>query len=255
MTGCGPNPLLSGTAGGRGGTRLAVVTGASGGSGRAVVERLRGDGMEVASVDVCSIAGTEHEVSFRCDVSDPDAVRGLAVDVEGALGSASAVVNCAGVGSWFKLVGDMEIEEWERVIRSNLTSAFLMTRAFLPALVATKGAIVNLGSVHAVATAPGSGAYAASKAGLFGLTKAIAVDYGELGVRANCLVLGSVDTRMTRDYEEEALARGIGGLAIRPWQRTRPGPVADVVSFLVSEGARFINGSLIAVDGGLLSWL
>ena len=235
--------------------RVAVVTGANGGLGRAVVERLSRDGMKVAAVDVRSGATAEDWLGFQCDVSEPAAVDRLAGDVERDLGPVSVVVNCAGVGSWFKLVADIDVEEWERVIGSNLTGPFLVARAFLPALVATKGAVVNVASVHGVATAPGSGAYAASKAGLFGLTKAIAVDYGEQGVRANCLVLGSVDTRMTWDYEEGALARGIENLAIRPWQRATPGPVADVVSFLVSDGARFINGALIAVDGGLLSWL
>jgi len=78
---------------------------------------------------------------------------------------------------------------------------------------------------------------------------------GGPGVRANCIVLGPVDTRMTRDYESEATERGLTLLTLRPWQRTAPEPVADVVSFLVSQGSRFINGTLVAVDGGLLSWL
>lgn len=234
---------------------VAIVTGAHGGIGRAVVERLSSARMRVAAIDVRSAEGSDHITSFRCDVTDPDAVDRLAAVVEQELGPACALVNCAGVGSWFKTIGELPVEEWRRVIDNNLTGPFLMTRAFLPALLRTRGAVVNIASVHGVATAPGSGAYAASKAGLFGLTKATAVDYGEQGIRANCIVLGSVDTDMTRGYESEARARGIDQLAIRPWQRATPGPVADVVGFLVSEGARFINGALIAVDGGLLSWL
>jgi NAD(P)-dependent dehydrogenase (short-subunit alcohol dehydrogenase family) len=234
---------------------VAVVTGAGGGIGRAVVERLSSSGMRVAAVDVRSVDVPGDAAAFRCDVSDPDAVTHLAAVVEHELGPACALVNCAGVGLWFKAIGQLSIEEWRRVIDSNLTGPFLMTRAFLPGLLRTKGAVVNIASVHGVATAPGSGAYATSKAGLFGLTKATAVDYGEQGVRANCIVLGSVDTDMTRGYEDEARARGLDQLAVRPWQRATPAPVADVVNFLVSQGARFINGALIPVDGGLLSWL
>jgi NAD(P)-dependent dehydrogenase (short-subunit alcohol dehydrogenase family) len=234
---------------------VAVVTGAGGGIGGAVVEQLSSSGMRVAAVDVRSVEASGHITPFRCDVSDPDAVARLAAVVEQELGPVCALVNCAGVGSWFKTIGEIPVEEWRRVIDINLTGPFLMTRAFLPALLRTRGTIVNIASVHGVATAPGSGAYAASKAGLFGLTKATAVDYGEQGLRANCIVLGSIDTDMTRGYEAGARARGIDQLAIRPWQRATPGPVAEVVGFLVSQGARFVNGALIAVDGGLLSWL
>ena len=193
--------------------------------------------------------------NFSCDVSDPVRVDALVQLVEEQVGRAAAVVNCAGIGVWFKRVGELSVEEWTRVISVNLSGAFFVTRGFLPALVERRGSVVNIGSVHGVATAPGYAAYAASKAGLFGLTKGVAVDYGPDGVRANCIVLGSVDAGMTSDYEAEALHRGLVVHEIRPWERTSPEPVAAVVSFLLSTDAAFLNGALVPVDGGLLSWL
>ncbi|MGA3214681.1 MAG: SDR family oxidoreductase [Acidimicrobiales bacterium] len=235
---------------------IAVVTGAEGGIGTAIVERLVADGMTVAAVDVRAMKPARDNVyTFSCDVADPVQVDALVRRVEAEVGKAAAVVNCAGIGVWFKRVGEISAEEWNRVIGVNLSGAFYMTRGFLPALVEQRGSVVNVASVHGVATAPGYAAYAASKAGLFGLTKGTAVDYGKDGVRANCIVLGSVDTNMTRDYEAEAMQRGLVIHSIRPWERTGPGPVADVVSFLLSSGAAFLNGALVPVDGGLLSWL
>ena len=233
-----------------------MVTGAGGGIGSAVVERLVADGMTVAAVDVRAMKpACDFVFNFSCDVSDPVRVDALVQLVEEQVGRAAAVVNCAGIGVWFKRVGELSVEEWTRVISVNLSGAFFVTRGFLPALVERRGSVVNIGSVHGVATAPGYAAYAASKAGLFGLTKGVAVDYGPDGVRANCIVLGSVDTGMTSDYEAEALHRGLVVHEIRPWERTSPEPVAAVVSFLLSTDAAFLNGALVPVDGGLLSWL
>lgn len=233
---------------------VAVVTGASGGIGRAVVDKLIADGMRVAAVDIRAAQPWCEEVcTFTCDVSDPIGVGALVTSVEKRLGRASVVVNCAGIGLWLKRVGEISAEEWNAVIGANLSGPFFVTRGFLPALVENGGSVVIISSVHGISTAPGWAAYAASKAGLFGLTKGIAVDYAEDGVRANCIVLGSVDTDMTRTYEVEARERGIFDVAIRPWQRTSPQAVADVVSFLVSREASFLNGALVPVDGGLLS--
>jgi NAD(P)-dependent dehydrogenase (short-subunit alcohol dehydrogenase family) len=212
--------------------------------------------MKVAAIDVQANTEKIPDVfPFSCDVSDPAAVDALVPLVDQLVGRASAVVNCAGIGLWFKRVGELSVEEWNRVIGVNLSGAFLVTRAFLPALIDRRGCVVNISSVHGIATAPGSAAYAASKAGLFGLTKGLAVDYAEEGVRANAIVLGSIDTEMTRHYEVQASARGESNIQIRPGQRTGPKAVADVVSFLLSGDAAFINGALVPVDGGLLSWL
>jgi NAD(P)-dependent dehydrogenase (short-subunit alcohol dehydrogenase family) len=240
------------------GVTTAVVTGASGGIGAAIVARLRRDGRTVAAVDVTPRAGADDDQGvheYTCDVADPDQVSSLAVSVRRDLGPVSAVVNCAGVALWFRKVAEIAPADWQAVIATNLTGAFLISRAFMPDLVATAGNIVNISSVHGTATAPGSAAYAASKAGLFGLTKATAVDYTEQGVRCNCVVLGSVDAGMTPAHEAEAARRGLEPLPIDPSLRTAPDAVADVVAFLASEAARFINGSLVPVDGGLLAWL
>lgn len=239
----------------RGSAGVAVVTGAAGGVGRAVVARLIAGGMTVAAVDLLSVEPTDGCTTFECDISDPDAVQRLASEVVVRMGSIDALVNCAGVGMWFERLGDLSISDWQRVINVNLNGCFYSTRAFLPSLLERRGAIVHMSSVHGLATAPGHGAYATAKAGLFGLTKATAVDYGCDGVRANCIVLGSVDAGMTHEYEREASLRGVDHLAIKPFLRCAPEAVAEVVRFLLSEDARFVNGAMIAADGGLLAWL
>lgn len=114
---------------------------------------------------------------------------------------------------------------------------------------------MNIGSVHSRATTPGNAAYTASKAGLGGLTKAIAVEYGNVGLRAVCVVLGSVDTPMGAQHFREATAAGMDLPGIQPWQQTDPATVAETIFFLGTSGARFVNGADIPLDGGLLSVL
>ena len=239
----------------RGSAGVAVVTGAAGGVGRAVVARLVAGGMTVAAVDLLPAEQPDGCIALECDMSDADAVQRLASEVVERVGSVHSLVNCAGVGMWFERLGDLSIADWQRVINVNLNGCFYSTRAFLPSLLETRGAIVHMSSVHGRATAPGHGAYATAKAGLFGLTRATAVDYGGDGIRTNCIVLGSVDAGMTHAYEREASSRGVEQLAIKPFLRCAPEAVADVVAFLLSEDARFVNGAMIAADGGLLAWL
>ena len=243
--------------------KVYVVTGAASGIGAAVAERLIAANELVVGVDISWVEDKGHQnqdsgqgfIQMNCDVSDWSQVSQLAKHVDSTIGPVSGLVNCAGIGLWFSPIAETSVENWERVIAVNLRGPFLLAKAFLPSLISNQGVIVMISSVHGVATSPGCGAYASSKAGLFGLTKALAVDYGEKGVRTNCLLVGSVDTQMTQGYESEAKIRGVADLEIPEWQRTNSSGIASIVEFMLSESAGFINGSLFTVDGGLLSRL
>lgn len=240
-----------------------VVTGAGSGIGASVCQQLIAANQIVVGVDITWSAdedksaeiGNELFFPMNCDVSNWGQVRELAAHVSDKFGSVVALVNCAGIGLWFSPVADTPVEDWDRVIKVNLTGPFFLAKAFLPSLIESQGAILLISSVHGVATVPGCGAYASSKSGLFGLTKSLAVDYGAKGVRTNCLVLGSVNTEMTRSYEVSAKMKGITDLEIPSWQRAESSDVATVVEFMLSKNARFMNGSLLTIDGGLLSHL
>jgi NAD(P)-dependent dehydrogenase (short-subunit alcohol dehydrogenase family) len=197
-------------------------------------------------------------LSFRVDVSRPDEVEGLFRDVSKTTPSIHAVVNNAAVGLG-RPMAEISLEDWQDVMDSNLRAAFLVVRGALPSLRAAQGAIVNVASVHAVATSVNITAYAASKGGLVALTRAMAVELAPLGVRANAVLPGAVDTPMLR----EGLARGhLGGGTVESRlheleQRTvlgrigRPEEIAQAILFL-ADGNRssFITGQTLVVDGG-----
>jgi meso-butanediol dehydrogenase/(S,S)-butanediol dehydrogenase/diacetyl reductase len=156
-------------------------------------------------------------------------------------------------------VEDMDLEAWERTLRVNLTAPFLMIQAALPYLRLSLGAIVNVGSIEGLGSNPQHAAYCSSKAGLHGLTRAIAVDHGSEGVRCNAVAPGWIDTDLNLDFIESmpdpvAFRRDIG--RIHPIGRTgKPGEVAALVAFLAAEESGFITGQVYTVDGGRMAKL
>jgi meso-butanediol dehydrogenase/(S,S)-butanediol dehydrogenase/diacetyl reductase len=245
---------------------VAVVTGAASGVGRGVAAACLRHGVHVAAIDRRwpegqAVAEGPHGgtgprfLPVDCDVSDWQAVQSAARRIAAELETVGMLFNCAGIGLFGRRIEDTSLEDWDSVIDINLRGAFLMTKALLPMLLVSRGAIVNIGSVHSQATTPGNAAYTASKAGLSGLTKAIAADYGAVGLRAMCVLLGSVDTPMGAQHGREAAERGIALPDIPLWQRSDPGGVAEAIYFLATEEAKFINGADIPIDGGLLGTL
>jgi meso-butanediol dehydrogenase/(S,S)-butanediol dehydrogenase/diacetyl reductase len=249
-------------------TRGAIVTGGGSGIGRAAALRLAADGHAVVvsgrREEACAATVSELEaaghpaLAVAADVGDPEAAARIVAAAHERFGGIDVRVNNAGIGDAAP-VGQETPEGWERVMRTNLTGAFLTARAALPSLVERRGCVVNVASVNGLLAGPGWAAYSTSKAGLIMLTKSLANDYGPRGVRANCVCPGWVRTPMAdADMDEVARARGIDREAAyalahadNPLRRPAvPEEVASVISFLVGPDAAYVNGVALPVDGG-----
>ncbi len=231
------------------------MTGGRSGIGRAVARRLRDEGAQICTAQ----RGADEEFpSVAVDLSDPDSAEAAVTEVVERFGALDVLVNCAGMMQEAR-VEDMSVEDWQRNLAVNLTGPFLMIRAALPRLRETRGSIVNVGSIEGLGSNPGHAAYSASKAGLHGLTRAVAVDHGGEGIRCNAVAPGWIDTDLNLDFidslsDPETFRREIGG--IHPVGRSgRPEEVAAVVAFLAAEEAGFITGQVYAVDGGRMTQL
>lgn len=220
----------------------AVVTGGARGIGAAIVERLRADGYDVAALDLVASEGV-----IGCDVSDPEAVREAAVEV----GPVDVLVNNA--GAWrFGALEHVSAEDFALAIDVNLRGPFHMLQAFGPAMLERgAGAIVNVVSIAAKHANPAVGSYGPSKAGLLSLTEQVALEWGPQGVRCNAVGPGLVPTPGTGDVYDDPQVREIRSGAVPSRRLAEPADVANVVSFLVSDDAAYVNGQVIYVDGGL----
>ncbi len=248
--------------------RCAIVTGGGSGIGLAVARRLAADGHGLvvtgrraeacdAAVDELEAAGHE-AIAVAADVGDPDDAGRVVAGAIERFGGIDVLVSNAGVGDAAP-VGEETLEGWERVMRTNLTGAFLMARAALPALIERGGCVVTISSVNGTLAGPGWAAYCTSKAGVIMLTKTLANDYGPQGVRANCVCPGWVRTPMADvDMDEVAEKRGVDReeayrLTHSDSPLRRPGEpdeIASVVSFLAGPDAAYVNGVALPVDGG-----
>jgi 3-oxoacyl-[acyl-carrier protein] reductase len=241
--------------------QTAVVTGAARGIGREIAERLATAGAAVAVVDVAddAVAQAATELAkhgatsrgYRCDVSSLDATNELGERVLADFGRVDILVNNAGITK-DRLFIRMSGEDWGAVIAVNLTGAFNMTKAFAPALLKQRaGSIVNIASVVGQMGNPGQANYAASKAGLIGLTKSLAKEFAPRGVRVNAVAPGFIRTAMT-----DALPEDVQGQMkqIIPLGRFgEPADVAAVVKFLASDAAAYVTGQVINCDGGMIT--
>jgi 3-oxoacyl-[acyl-carrier protein] reductase len=235
--------------------KVALVTGGSRGIGAAISRELARAGAKVAvnyragQEAADEVAGEIGGLAVLADVSNAEEVKALIERVEGELGDIDAVVNNAGI-TRDTLIARMTDDDWETVIDTNLRGTFNTCRAVSRKMLRRRaGSIVNLSSVVGLHGNPGQANYAASKAGIIGLTKALARELGSRGVRVNAIAPGYISTELTDVLPEEA--RGLI-LQNTPLGRLgEPEDVAGAVRFLCSDEAAFITGEVLLVDGGL----
>lgn len=239
---------------------VALVTGASRGIGKAIAMRLSGDGFavavnyatntELADEVVAAIGDTGGSaVAIRGNMADVDDVTATFARVEHDLGPVAVLVNNAGITD-DGLILRMDLEQWNRVISTNLTSAYLCTKAALRGMVRARyGRIITISSVSGISGNPGQANYAASKAGLIGFTKSVAKEVGSRNITVNAVAPGFIDTDMTEALGEAVTSRAVEQISLG--RLGRPEEVASVVGYLASHGASYITGQTIVVDGGL----
>jgi NAD(P)-dependent dehydrogenase (short-subunit alcohol dehydrogenase family) len=240
--------------------KVAIVTGAGSGIGRATALRFLGEGVAVVATDrngdglaeTARLAGNRTDLlaTLAQDVTEKAAPAEAVALAGKAFGRLDVLVNNAGIGA-AKSAHLTDDEEWQRYVDINLTALFRFSRAALAAFPAGSGAIVNIASVYGLFGPVNSAPYAATKAGVVGLTRQMAADYGPKGVRVNAVAPGVIVTPLTEG--RLASDRRFSGTTIdlTPFPRMgRPEDIADAVFFLASERASFVNGHVLTVDGG-----
>ena len=237
---------------------VAIVTGGSRGIGRGIAEALAQAGARVAVVgrngDSASAAAAEltgeGHAGFACDVADPAQVNATLASIEEALGPVAVLVNNAGI-TRDNILMRMKDEEFDEVVAANLKGAFNFTRAVTRGMMKRRsGAILNITSVVGLTGNAGQANYAASKAGLVGLTKSVAKELASRGVRCNAIAPGFIRTDMTDELTEAQVEGLLQQIPLGTLGEVEQ--IAGGARFLVGPGASYITGQILAVDGGMV---
>lgn len=241
--------------------KVAIVTGASRGIGRAVAVRLARGGYAVAACYHTSREAADelvqqlreegcHIASFFCDVGNADSVKTMIKNVTNYFGEVSVLVNNAGFAQQ-KLFTDITDADWERMMQVHLNGTFYACREVLPSMINRKcGCIVNVSSMWGQVGGSCEVHYSAAKAGVIGLTKALAKEIGPSNIRVNCVAPGVIQTDMMASFDEDAVSTLIDETPLM--RLGTPEDVASVVNYLVSDEAAFITGQVIAPNGGMV---
>lgn len=241
--------------------RVAIVTGGASGIGLATGLRLAREGARVAVVDLDEAGANATAEAIRaqggdaigssCDVSDPRLVTRTVFDITTRLGKPAVLCNVAGIQEYAH-TEVLRFETWSRILGVNLTGTFLMCQAALPHLVETQGSIVNVASLAGIRGLPYDAAYCASKGGVVMLTRALAKEFSNRGVRVNAVAPGGVDTPMGAiPFPGDASPEVMQLIPRSPWGWCTPDEVASVIAFLASDDARKVTGAIVPVDGGV----
>jgi NAD(P)-dependent dehydrogenase (short-subunit alcohol dehydrogenase family) len=245
--------------------RIAFVTGGARGIGRAIVEKFAAEGAAVTFADLDESAGRDAAGELaaagiaatfcRTDITVEADVRHAIEAVVARYGTLDVLVNNAGVNAYFDAT-EMTDAEWDRVFSVDLKGAWLCAKyALRPMKIAGRGSIVNIASLHASLTIPGMFPYAAAKAGLLGLTRSLALEYGPVGIRVNAVLPGYTRTRLVEEWlqtqpDPAAMERRV--VEIQPLRRmATPAEIANLVAFVASDEASAITGASLAADCGL----
>ncbi len=246
--------------------KRVIVTGAASGMGRATAHLFADEGAWVAAVDITkervddvvreihAVHGPERARGFVIDVGSHDQLKELVAEVVDSVGGVDIVVNNAGislVNSAFQEEAEYEAN-WARTLDVNLTAHSRLIRLCLPFLRAAEGGgrIVNIASTEAIVTTAGLAAYAATKAGVVGLTKSFAVELGRLGITVNCICPGPINTGMTAPIPDDA--KQVYAKRRVPLRRYGdPEEVAQMTLNLCLPASSFVNGAIVPVDGGM----
>jgi NAD(P)-dependent dehydrogenase (short-subunit alcohol dehydrogenase family) len=248
--------------------RIAVITGAGSGIGRACAVEFAKEGAIVIVADINKTGALEtvnliqsgrgKAYPFHTDVSKPDSVKKLVEFTITTFNTIDILLNNAAI-QVNKTIEDTTFEEWNLQLSVNLGGIFLCSKYFLPYLRKSRGNIINLSSVNGYFVEPLCAGYCATKAGIIGLTKAMAIDHGHDGIRVNCICPGYIDAGLAEGYFQSqpnpTKARNEAGKLHALWRIGRPEEVGRTAVFLASDDASFITGSAITVDGGFGSGL
>jgi len=234
----------------------ALVTGASGGIGAAIAQMLHAQGAEVAisgtrreKLDELAATLGERVHVLACDLSDRQAVAGLAKEAEAALGHLDLLVNNAGITK-DNLMMLLKDEDWDRVIGINLTSTFTLTRGALRNMMKRRwGRIINITSISGIIGNPGQANYAASKAGMIGMTKSLAREVATRGITANCIAPGFIKTAMTDALTESQVEQIAQHIPTGTFGT--PEDIASAALYLASNEAAYMTGQTLHVNGGM----
>lgn len=241
--------------------KVALITGATRGIGKGIAEVFAKEGAQVAftytgSVDKAKaleeeLSGTTKIKGYQSDASDYDASQKLVDDVLAEFGQIDILINNAGI-TRDNLMLRMSKEDWDIIIKVNLDSVFNLTKAVIkPMMKAKSGSIINMTSVVGVKGNAGQANYAASKAGVIGFTKSIALELGSRNIRCNAIAPGFIETEMTGALDEKTVQGWRDAIPLK--RGGQPEDVANACAFLGSDNSAYITGQVLNVDGGMLT--